>query len=137
MAGLKAPKCAKCDGTNVKIRRQITKSGVSQFGWYCLDCTWWACNPTLWLVPGEVKALAEKHDRTLDDIDIVADYSSDTACRVCGKPGVEAHHWAPKAFREQFSDDWPLWILVHDPLCVYHHRQWHDIITPELGVQGA
>ena len=132
MARLKAPQCSSCSGSNIKIRRQIAKNGSEQFGWYCLTCEWWAENPTKWLLRDKVKELAAYHKTTLGDVETIVDYSSGITCRVCGKQGAEDHHWAPKALREQFGDDWALWERIQDPLCIQHHLQWHSIVTPEL-----
>ena len=40
--------------------------------------------------------------------------------RGCAELGVEIHHWAPQSIFED-SEDWPF-----SPLCLKHHRKWHD-----------
>jgi hypothetical protein len=65
----------------------------------------------------------------MGDIPLVADYSAENTCVICGQPG-ETHHWAPQAMSEQFGDDWFHWPVC--PLCQGHHRLWHQIVTPEL-----
>jgi len=79
----------------------------------------------------------QHYDKTIDDIPIAVDYSQDTACIICGKPGAEIHHWAPQALKDQFGDEWTSWPTT--TLCREHHQQWHRIVTPYLngGWQNA
>ena len=47
-------------------------------------------------------------------------------CMRCGKFGTEEHHYAPKHL---FADSWQ-WGTVR--LCVDHHREWHQTVTPDM-----
>jgi hypothetical protein len=65
----------------------------------------------------------------MDDVPLVDDHRGDYVCAVCGEP-AQWHHWAPQALAERFEDfeAWPT-----GALCLKHHREWHDIVTPRLG----
>jgi hypothetical protein len=47
--------------------------------------------------------------------------------RSCTRPGVELHHWSPRAFFGKSADAWPT-----ARLCLAHHAEWHRRTTPEL-----
>jgi len=79
----------------------------------------------------KVEQLCAPFDSTIDDIPVVKDHRGDCQCVICGEP-AEVHHWAPQALREAFGEEWELWPWA--ALCVGHHRQWHDIVTPGLGL---
>jgi len=130
MGGIEKPKCERCGGNNVKLRRYIISNGDTQFRWQCMDCGKCALKSSQNVSHTQAEALAAQYDKTTTDIPIAADYSQDTACAVCGKLGTEVHHWAPQALSDQFGDDWYNWPTVH--LCREHHQQWHRIVTPYL-----
>lgn len=52
-----------------------------------------------------------------------------TSCAVvgCQRPGVERHHFAPKAYFFGAADLWPTAML-----CAFHHAEWHRRVTPDL-----
>jgi hypothetical protein len=129
---LKAPPCERCGSTNVKLRRQIIGSGAVQIAWWCTVCKRWAQRVPRWLPHAYVTLAlsALKPARTIEDIPVVSDYSETSPCIICGGPS-ESHHWAPRALSDAFGDDWDKWPQA--PLCVRHHRMWHDIVTPNLG----
>ena len=127
---LTPPICIRCHSRNVKLRRVITSSGVSQVAWRCIDGDHWAENPKRSLPHADVIQVLNRYGVTIEDLSVIEDYRSEKyRCVICGDP-AEDHHWAPQALADAFGDDWHKW--PHAPLCVKHHRQWHDIVTPEL-----
>ena len=54
-------------------------------------------------------------------------YFKKNQCAVCGSYQVELHHFAPKYLFGDDSDNWPTAYL-----CREHHKQWHDIVTPNM-----
>jgi hypothetical protein len=48
-------------------------------------------------------------------------------CEVCGAPGVELHHWAPKELFPETYERWP-----KSYLCKKHHDEWHQAVTNPL-----
>lgn len=61
----------------------------------------------------------------LGRVPVIADYSMQAPpCRVCGKRGVELHHWAPKALFGDEAEVWP-----QDFLCRACHTRWHQTIN--------
>ena len=122
--------CKHCETNgSIKLRKQFTTSGVAQIAWYCLKCKQWAEKPARWLAHSYVKFLCDRYHKTIDDIVTIKDYRGDYLCVICGEPS-EVHHWAPQAMQKAFGADWVLWPTA--PLCVKHHRQWHDTVTPNL-----
>lgn len=128
-SSLGAPQCVHCGGASVKICQQITASGVSQFAWRCLSCDRWAENPPQWIPHSTISKICADYGKTRYDIRVVHDYSQNMPCVVCGAPG-EWHHWAPRAFQDDFGDDWTQWPGAS--LCKFHHDLWHTIVTPAL-----
>lgn len=132
---MRPPECRHCGSKNVKLRTNVTTSGVRQFAWRCLDCDRWAEKPIRWLGHEYLSAqLKRLYGATLDQIPAVEDYSGEHPCVICGAPG-EVHHWAPRAYKDEFGDDW--WDWPTAPLCRKHHRLWHRVVTPELVYHDA
>lgn len=131
---MKKPRCAHCQGESVKLRANVTSSGVRQVAWRCLSCERWAEKPVHWIGYAALTVYLRQFKASLDDIPIVHDYSSATPCVICGEPG-EMHHWAPRAYQARFGDDWVLWPMA--PLCQRHHHLWHTIVTPDLLFDGS
>ena len=50
----------------------------------------------------------------------------EVCCIRCGALGAEEHHYAPKHLFEDAHE----WGTV--PLCIWHHREWHRIVTPKM-----
>lgn len=121
------PNCARCGSANVKLRRSIAGNGKSQISWFCLACKSWATKPVLWLNHEAVNAYLARWHKSIVDIPTLDDYSTNAPCVVCGEPG-EWMHWAPQALADAFGDEWAKW--PQDPLCVKHHRLWHDTVWP-------
>jgi len=125
----KPTNCTRCNGQQLKLRCQINSNGTRLIAWYCMSCSKWALNPPAWLPHDKVSAYLEKFGASIKNIPPLADYSDRMPCIICAMPG-ELHHWAPQALSEAFGDEWSMWPTA--PLCVKHHRQWHDIVTPVL-----
>ena len=124
---IERPTCHKCGGKNVRLRRQISASGVAIVAWRCLDCDRWAVWPVNWIKHEYLSAYLEPY--CIDDIPIIADYSDQTPCVICGEPG-QLHHFAPQAWSARFGPEWHLWPCAY--LCDKHHQLWHKIVTPVL-----
>lgn len=125
----KPNQCDHCNGKELKLRRQVTGSGVAQVAWRCIECDRWAQKPPVWIGHLSLSDYLKQFGSVIDDIPLVADYSDQQACIICGEPG-EWHHFAPQALSLAFGDDWLKWPCA--PLCVRHHRLWHDTVTPNL-----
>ena len=124
---LERPTCCKCGSKNVKLRRQISASGVAMVAWRCLDCDHWAAWPVNWIKHEYLATFLEPYH--IDDIPIIADYSDRTPCVICGEPG-QNHHFAPQAWSDRFGPEWHLWPCAY--LCAKHHKLWHGVVTPGL-----
>lgn len=63
------------------------------------------------------------------ELPLVADERKNAEpCVRCGsKLGTEEHHWAPKHLFHEDADNWP-----KSYLCKPCHKQWHDIVTPDM-----
>ena len=134
LATMKHPVCVRCGSYDVKLRKQITSSGAIQIAWYCRECYRWAEIPQKWLrhdfINAEFKKNIHTKDSTIYNIPTINDSSGDNPCIICGGPG-ENHHWAPQAYESDFGVEWIAWPTA--ALCLEHHRQWHNIVTPTLG----
>lgn len=117
-------KCFHCTWiTEWKLARTITTSGISQVYWICTECD---------RRPYEKKKDIKHKDLRqkgihIDRIEIRHNYTGQHFCAVCRAPGVENHHWAPRYLFGWDCVDWP-----QDWLCEFHHRQWHDLVTPNM-----
>lgn len=121
--------CTHCSGQDIRLGRQIAKNGVTQYLWYCADCH----RP-----PGGVNLFVshvtiahwQKTKRLPQDLTklrLLNDYRDGHDCVVCGRSGVEFHHFAPQALAEYFGPDWFRWPAVY--LCDEHHKLWHSVVT--------
>jgi len=126
---MKRPACAHCGGDGVVMRRQIIANGTPQFAWHCTARSRWALTPPQWIKHDILRRQLAKQGAAPEDIPVVGDWSDAIPCVICGEPG-EVHHWSPQAYSEYFGDGWHLWPTA--ALCRLHHRQWHEIVTPEL-----
>ncbi len=52
------------------------------------------------------------------------------ACAVCGEKFTAYHHWLPRALAKMAGESCEAWPGAY--LCEYHHRLWHQIVTPGL-----
>ena len=117
--------CERCQSAqSCKLVRNITASGISQVYWLCLNCN----NNT---TKGESFISHYKIRNANIDIDklpVINDYrNGGTPCAVCGAPGTEYHHWAPRHLFEN-AESWPT-----SYLCREHHSYWHRLVTPDMG----
>ena len=125
-------RCHRCKRLDtVRLRRQIKADGDYQLAWWCEDCAAWAEVPTHWLPHAPIKAKLATQGATFEDIPVVRDYSDSQPCALCGAPG-QWHHWAPQAYAGAFGKLYPRWSVFGTALCPAHHREWHEIVTPEL-----
>lgn len=68
----------------------------------------------------------------LDGLAVFDDYSKNAercAVKGCTEIGSEYHHWAPKEFFPDTSEQWPT-----SYLCKKHHDEWHKKITDPFRV---
>lgn len=62
-------------------------------------------------------------DDVLEFLPIGIDFrDNNPVCEVCGQPGTQLHHWAPKHLFPD-AEQWP-----QSYLCNYHHNLWHNTI---------
>ena len=120
--------CKNCNSKDfVKLRRQITKSCVTQFCWYCIACDKVADNQSPWIKKTEIEQWVQSGRLpSIDAIPVARDYSRQVKCAVCQLPGGELHHWMPQAFNNDTlaHSVWPT-----SYLCKQHHDEWHEIVT--------
>lgn len=124
----------RCGSGKVKLRRNLMANGVSQVAWFCLECSQWAEKPAHWLKYSDVLDILKPYGANMLSIPLVADYSTNCRCIICGEPG-EWHHWAPQSMELSFGADWWKWPGAN--LCIAHHRLWHRIVTPGLIPEGS
>jgi hypothetical protein len=93
--------------------------------WYCESCEHAINKPPKWLPHDLVSKFV-----IIDNLPVIGDYSQNEHCAVCGKPGTEYHHWAP---RHKFGDEADSWPGAY--LCKKHHDQWHQIVTPTMCIK--
>lgn len=124
---------ARCEHPEVHLRAMITSGGGRQIKFFC-D----------WCEQAMSSALSVKHLRAqgvnVDALPICRsrhyvgepDYPP-CSVRGCDQDGRHLHHWAP---RYLFGDD-ACWNWPTSPLCEEHHREWHRIVTPDMGRKKA
>lgn len=114
--------CRHCGIETVwRLARTIMKNGASLIFWQCLECEKRAEKARN--IPHE-----EIHKRKISfqSIPVIGDYRDGEICARCGRKNVEYHHWAPKHLFKD-ANAWP-----GDYLCPDCHREWHDIVTPDM-----
>ena len=116
-------KCKKCDSTNIKIGRAIKSNGSVSYPNYCEDCGT--------VYPACIKKTdAAKLNYEIKDVRYKSDikgYMNNNKCAVCGNKDVELHHFAPYHLFGSEAERWPTAYL-----CRFHHKQWHDLVTPNM-----
>jgi len=124
--------CHKCGReTTALLVQDITTSGVSQIYWKCEVCNK-PIDETRRCIPHKTIRdfrFGGGQHINIEKLPIVKDNSQiTTPCEVCGKFGVELHHWAPKhLFGDTESEKWPkAW------LCRECHAKWHKLVTPNM-----
>lgn len=119
--------CKHCQhDTYQEIQRKICQDNHECIGWRCGVCQRWVDDDSgkKWISKG--KLISQGIDpKTLP----VGETCSFEPCARCGSLGAQIHHWAPKfLFGVDHAEDWP-----KDYLCDGCHREWHSIITPNMG----
>lgn len=74
--------------------------------------------------------LAAERGIDIRSLPIVEDYAGlygRCVVRGCESDEVELNHFAPQAIFGPTADDWPTGYL-----CVKHHREWGERVTPQL-----
>jgi hypothetical protein len=104
--------------------RNIISNGESQVYWQCLECLKSIDSPTKWISHSKLR----EHDIDPHTLPVIENYSGYEVCAVCGEPGTELHHWAPRHLFSDEADQWPT-----SYLCRKHHNTWHDLVTPNMG----
>ncbi len=114
--------CKRC-GRSCLLARGNAINGSTQIFWWCTSCGRVADPQRPFVRKDYVTHVLRI---SIESLPVVERFDTSTApvCAVCGQPGVEYHHWAP---RHLFADAelWP-----GDYLCAKHHRHWHDVVTP-------
>ena len=120
--------CQKCGKVVFcTLARDITSNGASQIYWLCHEHQGAINIPRINISHEKVLSLKIE----IDKIPIVKNNSTLFSCAICGKLGAANHHYAP---RYLFGDDCENWTQVY--LCEYHHKLWHDRVTPEMCKHG-
>ena len=117
------PRCA--HDTRQEISCRLSASAAEHFGWWCLECHWWAPskNSGIWIAKEQLVAGGV-------DLSIVrvVEVMGGQRCARCGRRGAEEHHWSPRAiFGKDEAETWP-----KDFLCKACHDEWHLKVTPQL-----
>lgn len=113
-------KCKQCGGVVIR-GRVIAANGAVQVKDICQSCGQNAA--------GNGISIPHRLVPDLDSLPLFDDYSlHNQPCSVtgCAEQFTEYHHWAP---RHLFADSeaWP-----GNYLCTKHHKEWHDVVTPEM-----
>lgn len=115
--------CKHCQSKNVKVGFGFRKNGSKVFPMYCDDCG---------QATGKLIKKEEANSVNYELKEIVftssnTGYLTKVKCYVCGHSNVELHHFAPYHLFGRDADKWPVAYL-----CKEHHKQWHDIVTPNM-----
>lgn len=112
--------------TSANLVRTIVTNGTSQ--------VWWKCeaghpidNPRKAIPHEKITA----YGITIESIPIDKSYNT-VACEVCGKPGTEVHHFAPRHLFGDECEKWP-----QSNLCKSCHDKWHTIVTPNMSKRNS
>jgi hypothetical protein len=130
--------CAHCgaDVASIQMYRTVKRSGDSQYYWFCMACNRRAAAGAgenigyelldFWIAHGKFPGITDK-----EQFPILYIYTGEPcAVRGCNDTETQEHHWAPRILSPAFGPDWNNWPTVY--LCAYHHRQWHEIVTPYI-----
>lgn len=112
--------------TSANLVRTIVTNGTSQ--------VWWKCeaghpidNPRKAIPHEKITA----YGITIESIPIDKSYNT-VACEVCGKPGTEVHHFAPRHLFGDECEKWP-----QSNLCKSCHDRWHATVTPNMSKRNS
>lgn len=135
--------CEHCQAgvENIEMYRTIKSDGTSLYYWFCTACgrravrgpdEWGKAENIkhalldFWVEQGKFPGITDKEQFPL----LHVYEGKPCAVRGCEDTETQRHHWAPQKMAPAFGPDWDRWPTVY--LCKYHHRQWHDIVTPAL-----
>lgn len=115
--------CKHCQSKNVKIGYAFKSNGQRVFPYYCEDCgtvhTYYVKKVVALKIGYELKQVKFKSE--------LNGYFNLNKCAVCGNSEVELHHFAPYHLFGSEASKWPVAYL-----CKEHHKQWHDVVTPNM-----
>lgn len=117
--------CKKC-GTSCLLAQDRAANGSVQIFWWCVNC-WNYADPLHAFIRHDEVVSVLKVDIT--SIGVIERYPQQARpiCEVCGQPGAEEHHWAPKHIFRADAERWP-----KSYLCKQHHDEWHARVTPNM-----
>ncbi|MFA5376913.1 MAG: hypothetical protein WC455_14280 [Dehalococcoidia bacterium] len=119
--------CARCGRvTQATLVRTIVSNGTSQVWWKC-EAGHAIDNPRKNIAHEKIVA----YGVSIESIPVEKTYSVEL-CEVCGRPGVEVHHWAPRHLFGDECDSWP-----KSNLCKACHAKWHALVTPNMSKRNA
>lgn len=118
--------CEKCNrDTRAELVRTLSNSGVSMVYWRCIPCK----RPITTKPKYISHDLIRKENIDIEQLPIAISYVGTEVCAVCGEPGTEYHHFAPRYLFDD-ADRWPTAYL-----CKKHHKEWHDKVTPMMSAK--
>lgn len=101
---------------------RVVANGSKQVVWACGLCDY-RTTP----IPHHLIASYGIDIRALPTIESYAGLYGRCIVRGCESDEVELNHFAPQAIFGDTADDWPTGYL-----CVPHHREWGERVTPQL-----
>lgn len=109
--------CSECQGTNIKLRRNITRENKNKFFWFCEDCQFFASGKAEF-IPDETIKEWQDNGRLPDDlslIPVINDYRDGGQCHVlgCKETDVKYYHLVDGGY------EWPGFYL-----CLNHYEIW-------------
>lgn len=102
-------------------------NGSLQVTWQCLTCSYRSS-----ALPHELLAELGVDIRALPIREDYAGLYARCVVRGCEAEDVELHHFAPRAIFGADAESWP-----QGYLCVRHHREWGERVTPQLNRRAA
>lgn len=117
--------CSRC-GTSCLIAKDTAADGSTQVFFWCVSCSRVA-DPLHPFISKDYLKLNLKV--SIDSLPTIERYPNNAKpkCVVCGKPGAQLHHFAPKHLFNNDADRWPTGYL-----CQEHHDEWHNKLTPDM-----
>lgn len=115
--------CVKCNSEEVKIGFAKKVNGDIAYPYYCESCGFVEKQYVS-------KTIAMSLNYELKEVYFNSYFRQKNYCAVCGSSDVELHHFAPTHLFGSESDKWPKAYL-----CRKHHKQWHDLVTPNMCVK--
>lgn len=90
----------------------------------------WSCGVCDYRTSAVPHYVVQANGINIRQLPIIEDYAGLYArcvVRGCLADEVELNHFAPQAIFGDAADDWPMGYL-----CVAHHREWGERVTPQL-----